>query len=370
MKKIKMKKSTLTTICTIVGILILYFVLSPLEGATNLNPFTSVISGMLVRICVWAVMAVSLNLVVGVLGELSLGHAGFMYIGAFTGAFFTKITASSIDNEVMRLVLGMLVGAFFAAIFGLLIGSSVLRLQGDYLAIVTLAFGEVIKGILGTIIVAFDKNGFHFSLKDTTALTMNGVDSKDIIVKGSQGIIKVDRSSTFLIGIIVLIITVLIIMNFTDSRSGRAVKAVRDNKIAAETVGINIASYRLLAFTISAAIAGVAGVLYAHNLGSVQSVKFDYNTSIDVLVMVVLGGMGNIPGSIIAAIVITILPEILRLMPGVFSFLAEYRMIIYAIVLVVLMIFTWNKTCIEWRKKVSAAVKRFFKKIFSKKEVE
>ena len=341
MKKLKLKKTTLTTVITIIAIVIAYFVMNTLN---NSGVLSNVMSGLLVRICVWSIMAVSLNLVVGILGELSLGHAGFMYVGAFTGSLFTQITADMISN----------------AIFGILIGSAVLRLQGDYLAIVTLAFGEIIKGILGTVIVAFDSKGFHFSLNNTTDLIGKGVKSEDIIVKGSQGILKIQRSSTFLIGIILLIITVLIVMNLSDSRSGRAIKAVRDNRIATETVGINISKFRLLAFTISAALAGVAGVLYSHNLGMLQPSKFDFNTSINVLVMVVLGGMGNIPGSIVAAIVLTILPEKMR-------FLNDYRMIIYAVVLIVLMIFTWNPKCIELRKEISAKFKSFFSK---KKPVE
>lgn len=357
MKKFKLKKTTLTTIITIIAIVIAYFVMNTLN---NSGVLSNVMSGLLVRICVWSIMAVSLNLVVGILGELSLGHAGFMYVGAFTGSLFTQITADMISNDLLRFVIGILIGAVTAAIFGILIGSAVLRLQGDYLAIVTLAFGEVIKGILGTVIVAFDSKGFHFSLNNTTDLLEKGVKSGDIIVKGSQGILKIQRSSTFLIGIILLIITILIVMNLSDSRSGRAIKAVRDNKIAAETVGINISKFRLLAFTISAALAGVAGVLYSHNLGMLQPSKFDFNTSINVLVMVVLGGMGNIPGSIVAAVVLTILPEKMR-------FLNDYRMIIYAIVLIVLMIFTWNPKCIELRKEISAKFKSFFSK---KKPVE
>lgn len=360
MKKIKIKKSTLTTVITIFGIIVMYFIMNGLSVSGNLS---YKMNGMLVTICVWSIMAVSLNLVVGVLGELSLGHAGFMYIGAFTGSIFTQITAKYIDNELLRFILGLLVGAFFAAAFGVLIGSAVLRLQGDYLAIVTLAFGEIIKGVLGTIVIAFDNNGFHFSLKDTTDLTMQGIASKDIIVKGAQGILKIQRSSTFLIGIILLIITVLIVMNLSDSRSGRAIKAVRDNKIAAETVGINISKYRLLAFTVSSALAGVAGVLYSHNLGMLQSSKFDFNTSINVLVMVVLGGMGNIPGSVIAAIILTILPEEMR-------FLQDFRMIIYAVVLIGLMIFTWNPKCIEFRKMVTGRVKSLFGRKNKKQEVQ
>ena len=150
MKKFKLKKTTLTTVITIIAIVIAYFVMNTLN---NSGVLSNVMSGLLVRICVWSIMAVSLNLVVGILGELSLGHAGFMYVGAFTGSLFTQITADMISNDLLRFVIGILIGAVTAAIFGILIGSAVLRLQGDYLAIVTLAFGEIIKGILGTVIV-------------------------------------------------------------------------------------------------------------------------------------------------------------------------------------------------------------------------
>ena len=261
------------------------------------------------------------------------------------------------------ILLALLIGGVVAGIFGSIIGFSILRLKGDYLAIVTLAFGEIIKGILSTVFLAFDKKGFHFSLTSAKELTDAGVLSENIIVKGPQGISGVPRLATFTIGTILVIITVLIVLNLSDSRSGRAIKAVRDNKIAAETVGINISKYRLLAFTVAAAIAGVAGVLYAGSMGNLKPDPFDFNTSIDVLVMVVLGGMGNIPGSIIAAIVLKILPEKIR-------FLGDYRMIIYAVVLIVMMIFSWNPKCIELRNKVSYAVKNLVAKIFKKKAKE
>ena len=362
MKKLHLKKTTLTTAITLAAVIVIYIIFTVL---TNTGSISSVMKSMLPRICVWVMMAVSLNLVVGLLGELSLGHAGFMYVGAFTGCIFVKIADTAIPNDTLRFILGMVVGAVFAAMFGLLIGSAVLRLQGDYLAIVTLAFGEIIKSVLSTLFLAFDKNGFHFSLTSTTKLIEKGIDPSDIVVKGPQGISGIPRESTFTIGIILVLITILIVLNLSDSRSGRAIKAVRDNKIAAETVGIKISSYRLLAFTIAAAIAGVAGVLYAGSIGNLQSTKFDFNTSINVLVMVVLGGMGNIPGSVVAAIVLTILPEKIR-------FLGEYRMIIYAVVLIVMMIFTWNPKCIQLRNMVVDKVKNLSNKIFkkTKKEVQ
>lgn len=346
-RKIKIKKTTLTTLITIGGIILAYVIMSILSNGGMLS---YKMQGLLVPICSYAMLAVSLNLVVGILGELSLGHAGFLYVGAYTGAIFTNVTADMISNDLVRFILGMVVGGVLAALFGLLIGSAVLKLQGDYLAIVTLAFGEIIRSVLGNVLyISKDSKGLHFDINDGSSLN-----SQDIIAKGAQGI-TVERMSTFLIGIILLIITVLIVMNLSDSRAGRAIKAVRDNKIATESVGISVSKYRLMAFTISAALAGVAGVYYAHNFATLTGSKFDFNFSINILVMVVLGGMGNIPGSIIAAIVLTILPEEIR-------FLGSYRMVIYAVVLIGMMIFTWNRKCIEFRKKITVRVKSVFKK--------
>lgn len=345
-KKVKMKKSTLSTIISVGAIVVVYILMTVLGNAGMLSNSTK---GLLVPICAYAMLAVSLNLVVGILGELSLGHAGFLYVGAYTGALFTNMMSEVITNDLLRFVLGMVVGGVFAALFGLLIGSAVLKLQGDYLAIVTLAFGEIIKNVFGALYISKDSSGLHFDIKDGTSLN-----SADIVAKGPQGI-AVQKMSTFLIGIILLIISVLVVMNLANSRSGRAIKAVRDNKIVTETVGISVPKYRLLAFTISAAIAGVAGVLYAHNYSTLTSNKFDFNFSINILVMVVLGGMGNVPGSIIAAIVLTVLPEKIR-------FLGNYRMVIYAVVLIVMMIFTWNPKCIALRESVTQKVKSLFKK--------
>lgn len=345
--KIKIKKSTLTTLITIAGIVLAYIIMTVLS---NTGVLSNQMKGLLVPICAYAMLAVSLNLVVGILGELSLGHAGFLYVGAYTGAIFTVAMSDIITNDIVRFVLGMIVGGVFAALFGLIIGSAVLKLQGDYLAIVTLAFGEIIRSVLGNVMyISKDSHGLHFDFNDGSTLN-----SSDIIAKGAQGI-SVQRMSTFLMGIILLIITVLVVMNLTDSRAGRAIKAVRDNKIATETVGISVSKYRLVAFTISAAMAGVAGVFYAHNYATLSGSKFDFNFSINILVMVVLGGMGNIPGSIISAIVLTILPEKIR-------FLGDYRMVIYAVILIVMMIFSWNPKCIEIRKTVSAKIKSVFKK--------
>ena len=334
--------------CITYGIVIAAFILVQiLEGTGNLS---SLLKGLLVPVCVYVILAVSLNLVVGISGELSLGHAGFMCVGAFVGAFFLKATQNTIANNNLRFFVAILLAAVAAGIFGILIGIPVLRLKGDYLAIVTLAFGEIIKNVINVFYIGMDSNGFHFSMKDQFSLGMepDGV----VILNGPQGISGIPKCSTFLIGVILILITLFIVLNLIDSRDGRAIKAIRDNRIAAESIGINITKYKLMAFTVSAALAGVAGALYSHNLATLQASKFNFNTSILALVFVVLGGIGNIRGSVIAAVVLTALPELLR---G----LADYRMLIYAIVLIVLMLFNWAPKALEWRERYLG---RFFKK--------
>ena len=221
----------------------------------------------------------------------------------------------------------------------------VLRLKGDYLAIVTLAFGEIIKNLVNVLYIGKDSNGFHFSTKDVMALNMEP-DGK-VIINGPQGITGTPKDATFFIGFILILITLFIVLNLIHSRDGRAIMAIRDNRIAAESVGINITKYKLMAFTISAAMAGAAGVLYAHNLSTLtaNTNNFGYNMSIMILVFVVLGGIGNIRGSIIAAVILTLLPEMLR---G----LSDYRMLIYAIVLIVMMLFNWAPAARDWRARM------------------
>lgn len=326
------------------GIVIAAFVIVEIMIATG--NMSSLMKGLLVPLCVYVIMAVSLNLTVGILGELSLGHAGFMCVGAFTGAFFSKCMESVITVDIVRFILAILVGAIAAGLIGFLVGMPVLRLKGDYLAIVTLAFGEIIKNIINVIYIGKDSNGFHFSMKDSLSLNMEA-DGK-IIINGAQGITGTPKDSTFVIGFILILITLFIVLNLTNSRDGRAIMSIRDNLIAAESVGINITKYKLMAFSISAALAGVGGVLYAHNLSSLMATpkNFGYNMSITILVFVVLGGIGNIRGSVIAAVILTLLPELLR---G----LNDYRMLIYAVVLIVMMLFNWSPKLVNLRKKYS-----------------
>lgn len=335
----KNTKSSLTTY----GMVVAAYIICELFLQTG--HMTSLLKGLLVPLCVYAILAVSLNLTVGILGELSLSHAGFMCVGAFTSAVFSKCVMNTITVPTVRFLLALLVGVVCAGICGVLIGIPVLRLRGDYLAIVTLAFGEIIKNLVNVIYLGKDSAGFHFSMKDIMSLNMEA--DGDVIIKGAQGITGAPTDSNFTIGIILLLITLFVVMNLVNSRSGRAIMAIRDNRIAAESIGINITKYKILAFSISAALAGAAGVLYAHNLSTLTALpkNFGYNMSITILVFVVLGGIGNIRGSVIAAVILTLLPELLR-------FLSDYRMLIYAVVLIVTMILVWSPGGIAFRERL------------------
>ncbi|MBQ8751987.1 MAG: branched-chain amino acid ABC transporter permease, partial [Clostridia bacterium] len=326
-----------------------FVVLQLLSGTGALS---ASMEGMLVPICVYVVMALSLNLTVGVLGELSLGHAGFMSVGAFAGVTASVLMQDAIPFAPARLTLALVVGALFAAAAGVLIGIPVLRLNGDYLAIVTLAFGEIIKSIFNNLYLGVDSDGLHMSmLTDKTHLKEGGT----LIIGGPMGLSDIDRISSFTAGFVLILVTLVIVFNLVNSRSGRAVMAIRDNSIAAGSVGINLTKYKMLAFVISASLAGAAGALFALNFSTVVANKFDFNTSILVLVFVVLGGQGNMLGSIIAATVLTILPEALREFE-------DYRMLVYAIVLILVMIATNNPTVRGWIDALRKKVTELFKK--------
>ncbi len=300
----------------------------------GMGALSSSLKGMLVPICAYVVMAISLNLTVGILGELSLGHAGFMSVGAFTGVTCAVILQDLVPFAPLRLALSMAVGALFAAAVGFLIGIPVLRLGGDYLAIVTLAFGEIIKSFFNNLFLGVDSRGLHMSLiSDNTHLE----EGHSLIIGGPMGIGGIQKISTFTAGFILILLALFVVFNLVGSRSGRAIMAVRDNRIAAESVGINITRYKLMAFVTSAAMAGAAGTLFAMNYSTFTANKFDFNTSILVLVFVVLGGLGNMFGSIVAAAALTILPEALRQF-------SDYRMLVYAIVLILVMLVTNNDT--------------------------
>jgi len=274
------------------------------------------ISNMLISMACYIVMAVSLNLVVGLLGELSLGHAGFMSVGLFTGCLLSIQLAQSVPIGV-RMPLSMLLGGVAAAV-----GLPALRLKGDYLAIVTLACGEIIKTIINNLSVTGGAKG---------------LDTSDIYA---------DTRTLLPFAIVLIFLVVLVMMNLKNSRHGRAIMAIRDNRIAAESNGVNVTYYKLMVFVLAAFFAGMAGVLYGHTLANIKPAMFDYNMSIEILVIVVLGGMGSIRGSIIATIILRALPEVLRQV-------ADYRMLAYSVLLIVIMLLNSSPQFAEWKGRWS-----------------
>lgn len=337
----RLKKSTRTNFSAY-GLVIILFVVALTMQSTG--AISNSLSGQLVPICTYIVMALSLNLTVGFLGELSLGHAGFMSVGAFSGVIAAVSLQSSMGSGPLLLLVAMIIGGLFAGIAGLIIGIPVLRLRGDYLAIVTLAFGEIIKNIMNCLYVGVDMGGLHFSLKSVNDL---GMENGKIIINGPQGAVGIPKLATLTAGFILILFALFIVLNLINSKTGRAVTAIRDNRIAAESVGIGVTKYKLTTFIISAVLAGMAGALYAMNFSTVAAKKFDFNTSILILVFVVLGGMGNIVGSIVATTILYMLPELLR------EF-ADYRMLLYAIVLIIVMIATNSEKAIQFRDSVMA----------------
>ena len=312
MKKLLNKKNVISIVsAALIYILITYLVSS---GVLSRH-----YQSLLVPIGVNIILAVSLNLTVGFLGELTLGHAGFMSVGAYAGCLFTVYANLPVYIEFP---IALMIGGLVAAIFGVIIGVPALRLKGDYLAIVTLAFGEIIRSVV-------------------TNLEITG---------GAGGLKGIEKTSNYTIVFVIALITIVMISNLVHSRHGRAICSIRDNIIASESVGINIVYHKLLAFVIAAFFAGVAGVLYGHNLGILKPSTFDFNKSIEILVIVVLGGMGNILGSIISATIITLLPEVLR---G----LSDYRMLIYAVVLIAMMILNTSPKFAEFKENIASKLK-------------
>lgn len=315
------KKISLSKIINVAIAVLIYIVVMV---ALNGDMLSRQSSSLLVPICVNIMLAVSLNLIIGFLGELTLGHAGFMSIGAYVGSIFTIYVDMPMYVEF---ILAIIIGGAVAAIFGFIIGVPVLRLRGDYLAIVTLAFGEIIKSIINVIKVT----------------------------NGAMGLNDIPLYSTyknFTFVYVLMIIIIILIIRLVNSRHGRAIRSIRDNSIAAESVGIPVSKFKIMAFVISAFFAGVSGVIYAHNFGIIKPTTFDYNKSIEILVIVVLGGMGNIGGSIIAAVILTLLPEMLRGADNL-------RMLIYAIVLIAMMLF--NGSGAKEKLKASKYFPKFLK---------
>ena len=327
----KLKRLLKGDALTYLMVIAAFAVTAPLNAGGHLSRS---LSGLLIPICCYMSLAVSLNLTVGILGELSLGHAGFMCVGAFSAVVASTALANLIPLGGLRLLIAMLVGALFAALAGLVIGAPVLRLQGDYLAIVTLAFGQIIKELMGSLFIGMDSRGLHmtFNLRGNRTLENLNLDEGGIaILKGAQGAVGTKPIATFTAGFLLVLVTLAVVLNLMHSRAGRAIMALRDNRIAAESIGISSTKYKMIAFVISAALAGAAGALYGLNFSSLQSAKFDFNTSILILVFVVLGGLGNIRGSLISAAALTILPVLLL----EFS---TYWKLIYALLLIGVML--------------------------------
>ena len=328
MSKMKLNRATRSNAITYGLVIAAYLILTVLKSTGSL---TSSLSGQLVPICAYIVMAISLNLTIGIMGELSLGHAGFMSVGAFTGVVTAVSLQSILPSGGLRLAVAFLVGGAAAGLVSLIVVFPVLRLRGDYLAIVTLAFGEIIKNIVNCLYVGVDGSGLHLSMSNANDLGLG--EGGKVILQGPMGAVGIPKLSTLTAGFLLILLTLTVVLNLIHSRAGRAIMALRDNRIAAESVGISVSHYKTMAFVTSAVLAGMAGVLYATNFSTVVAKKFDFNTSILILVFVVLGGIGNIRGSVIAAAILTVLPELLRKF-------SDYRMLVYAIVLILVMLAT------------------------------
>lgn len=290
MKTLFNKKAAIIILAT----LITYGILFGLITAGILNSYYT---GIITLSLIYIILAVSLNLIVGFTGQLSLGHAGFMSIGAYVSAVITT-------KVHMPFIISIIIGSIVACIFAALIGYPTLKLTGDYFAITTLAFGEIIR----IIIMNIDAIG------------------------GARGLSGIPKKTTFTVAFIFMILTVIIIYNIIHSSQGRAMLSVRENEIAAQSMGINAFKYKMMAFIIGAFFAGLAGGLYSHYMSYIQPATFDFNQSINYLTYVVFGGMGSLSGSVIATVLLTFLPELLR---G----LGEFRMIIYPLALIILMLF-------------------------------
>lgn len=292
------REKRITYLINLSLIILLFAIITILEAA---GIFAGYMMSILRLVTINIILATSLNITVGNLGQITLGHAGFMSIGAYTAGLFAKNIGLA---GVPGYLIGLLLAGLFAALFGVAIGVPVLRLRGDYLAIVTLAFGEIIR----VLIEYFDFTG------------------------GSQGLNGIPRMQNFTVMYFVAALSVALMYSIMTSRHGRAILSIREDEIASESSGINVTFYKTMAFTLSSFFAGIAGAMHAHNIGTIGAGDFGYNRSFDILVMVVLGGMGSFTGAVLSATVLTIVPEMLR------EF-ADYRMIIYSLLLIIIMIF-------------------------------
>jgi branched-chain amino acid transport system permease protein len=296
-----MKKKLTSYVINLIGLIILFVILSVLISTGIFNQYYT---GIIMLMCIYIVAAVSLNIATGFLGQMALGHAGFMAIGAYSGALLSIALKTSGLPNFLILILACLLGGAVAGVFGILIGIPALRLRGDYLGIITLGFGEIIRVVL----VNLDFTG------------------------GAQGLVGIPRILDFNSAFWIMAVIVAMMFTLIRSRHGRAIMSIRENEIAAEAVGIPTTRYKVFGFAVAAFFGGVSGAMFAHYLGFLAPAKFGFMLSVEIMVMVVLGGMGSITGSIVAAGVLTALPEVLRAF-------ADYRLLVYSAILVIMMIF-------------------------------
>lgn len=319
----------LTSLLLVALFIILYFSFDP----TDMFSYTA---GIYINILIYILLAVSLNITVGLMGQLSLGHAGFIAIGGYTAALISKSMLSSGLPNFIQLLISSIIGGSVACVFGLILGGITLRLRGDYLAIITLAFGEIVKYIIQNL----------------------------PFLGGATGLKNIPTITNFVNSFFIVIISVIVMSMVMTSRKGREVLSIRENEIAAENIGIDINKVKLYGFALSAFFAGIGGSLFAHNLGILTPDKFGFMFSIEILVMVVFGGLGSITGGVIAATILTLVNEQLR-------DISQFRYLVYSIILIVLMIFRPEGifgTKEFTLPRLARGVKRFKNKVKNKNE--
>ena len=331
----KFSKNYLTYI-VVAAVAVIYGILSITGNIKTADAY------LLEKISIAIILAVSLGMVVGFLGELSLGHAGFMCVGAYLGGKVAVLLEGILGNGILTLTISVLAGGLVAAAFGLIIGLPALRLRGDYLAIVTLAFGEIVRSVV-------------MNLPDKYFGGTLGLETP-----------RFDKKYLFIISFAFVIITLAVTNNLLKSKHGRAITSIRDNEIAAKAMGIDVTKYKLFVFMLSSFFAGIAGVLFSYSNYRIQSANFDYNYSIEILVMVVLGGIGSINGSLIAATVITFLN--VKLQTLLTGDLAVLQNLFYSLILIVIIIYNNAPALKSFREKYNT--KTMIAKLRKKKKNE
>lgn len=338
MKTVRFSLKKYRNYLIVAAVLLLFLTLDLLGGLKRTD------ANLLTQIAYSVILAVSLNLVVGFLGELSLGHAGFMCVGAYIGGVAAVAMHRAIGSGVLALILSTVVGGVAAALAGFVIGVPTLRLKGDYLAIVTLAFGEIVRTVFRNQPVFGGALGL-----DTSSVRFG--------------------TKLYIPALLLVLLTLFVVQNLMDSKHGRAIKAIRDSEIAARASGIAVTKYKLTVFVIAAFFAGIAGVIYAHHASPVDYGYFSFNTSIDILVMVVLGGMGNVTGTMISAAALTFIDVKLT---TALSLDAAVRNLIYALILILLVI--WNNAPalrhVREKYSMAALLRKISVRLFPKKAEE